>query len=114
MADERKQKTDESQLNDVLAGDDELGRGSEPRDVNERAADEQRAWSGDFEARKRRGGEEMPHGTREDDTGPAWGGGGLQRDDRSDSITAIPADDRAMHDQELGAEDREAHPEKDR
>jgi hypothetical protein len=76
MADERKQKTAESRLNDVFAGDDELGREneqSELRDVNDPAEDEQRAWSGDLEARKR---------------------------NRSDSITAIPADDRAMHDRE--------------
>ena len=65
MADDRKQKTDESRLNDVLAGDDELGRGSEPRD------------------------------------------------DRSDSLT-IPADDRAMDDQERGSEEREEQPEEAR
>lgn len=107
MADDRKEKTAESQLNDVIAGDDELGRESKERDVNDRAADEQRAWGGDFEARKRRGREEMHNDARGDDSDLAWGAGGLARDDRTDSVTAIPADDRAMHDEELGATERD-------
>lgn len=100
MADDQKQKTAESQVNDVVAGDDDL------RDVNDRAADEQRAWGGDLEARKRRGREEMHNDARGDDSDLAWAAGGLQRDDRSDSVTAIPADDRAMHDRETGSEER--------
>ena len=59
MADQRKQKTEESRLNDVLAGDDELGR--DDHDENEEKVRD-------------------------------------ARDGRTDSVTAIPVDDRAMHD----------------
>ena len=112
MADERKQKTAESRLNDVLAGD-ELGQDNRPerergkeserkdsglRDVNDRAEDEQRAWSGDLDARVRRGRDELYNDGRGDQSDLAWGAGGMQSEDRSDSITAIPADGRATHD----------------
>jgi hypothetical protein len=65
MADERKQKTAESRLNDVFAGDDELGR-----DRNEPRRDEKEP------------GDRKPDDNLRD----------------VDSVTAIPADDRAMHD----------------
>lgn len=64
-------------------GEDEL------RDVTRRLEDEQRAWNGDLEASNRREIDERYNDARGDRSSLAWGAGGMQREDRTDSVTSV-------------------------